>query len=94
VDGVAAMAALFAPIAGAIRVDRYDMLDPVVQHTGDLAVFTFNLINYRTDAGAERAVSKWNSSEVYRKTPSGWRIAHSHWSFVKPELKEAVTEAG
>jgi len=37
VDGVAAMAALFAPIAGKIRVDRYDMIDATVQHGGGLA---------------------------------------------------------
>jgi ketosteroid isomerase-like protein len=56
-------------------------------------VLTFNLISYRTDDGDERVVSTWNSTEVYRKTSAGWRIAHSHWSFVKPELKEAITEA-
>jgi ketosteroid isomerase-like protein len=84
VDGAEAMRALFAPIAGRIRVDRYDMLDPVVQQCGDVAVLTFNLVSYRTDDGVERAISRWNSTEVYRRTPQGWRIWHSHWSFIKP----------
>ena len=93
VDGAAAMAALFAPITGTIRVDRYDMLDATVQHTGGLAVLSFNLVSYRTDDGLERVISKWNSTEVYRRTAAGWRIAHSHWSFIKPDLKDAMTEA-
>jgi ketosteroid isomerase-like protein len=93
VDGAAAMAALFAPITGAVRVDRYEMLDATVQHTVDLAALTFNLHSYRTDDGIERLVSRWNATEVYRRTASGWRIAHSHWSFIKPELKEPMTEA-
>ena len=93
VDGARAMTKLFEPIAGKIRVDRYDLLRPVVQHGGDLAVLTFNLVSYRTDDGVERAISKWNATEVYRRTPAGWRIAHSHWSYITPELKDAVSEA-
>ena len=69
------------------------MLDATVQHTGDLAVLSFNLVSYRTDDGLEGVISKWNSTEVYRRTAAGWRIAHSHWSFVKPDITDAMTEA-
>lgn len=86
IDGRPAMAALMASIAGMIRVDRYDMLHPVVQQCGDVAMLTFNLVSYRTDDGVEKAISRWNSTEVYRHTAQGWRIWHSHWSFVKPAL--------
>jgi ketosteroid isomerase-like protein len=92
VDGVDALRALFDPLVGKIRVDRYDMLHPVVQQCGDVAVLTFNLVSYRTDDGVERAISRWNATEVYRRTAQGWRIWHSHWSYIKPELKEAVSE--
>ena len=85
VDGVAAMEALFAPIAGKIRVDRYDMIGATVQHGGEVALLSFNLVSYRTDDGHERAISRWNSTEAYRRTPQGWRIFHSHWSFIQPE---------
>src|SRR5215471_13145881 len=55
VDGLDAMRAIMAPIAGTIRVDRYDMLAPVVQRCGDAAVLSFNLLSYRRDpGGAER----------------------------------------
>jgi uncharacterized protein (TIGR02246 family) len=89
VDGVEAMTALFAPITGQIRVDRYDLQGATVQHWGDVALLSFNLVSYRTDAGRERAISSWNATEAYRRTPRGWRIFHSHWSFIQPELKDA-----
>jgi ketosteroid isomerase-like protein len=92
VDGADAMRALFDPIVGKIRVDRYDMLRPVVQQQGDVALLSFNLVSYRTDDGVERAISRWNATEVYRHTSRGWRIWHSHWSFTKPELEIPVTE--
>ena len=92
IDGLAAMVALMDSIAGKIRVDRYDMLRPVVQRQGDIALLSFNLVSYRTDGGRERAISRWNSTEAYRRTPQGWRIFHSHWSFITPELKDPVTE--
>jgi ketosteroid isomerase-like protein len=92
VDGVEAMTALFGPITGQIRVDRYDMLGATVQPCGDVAVLSFNLVSYRTDGGRERAISSWNSTEAYRRTPQGWRIFHSHWSFIRPELKDANPE--
>ena len=91
VDGAQAMTELFEPIAGKIRVDRYDLLHPAVQHGGDLAVLTFNLVSYRTDDGVERAIARWNATEVYRHSTAGWRIAHSHWSYTTPELKDAVS---
>jgi ketosteroid isomerase-like protein len=92
IDGRAAMVALMNSIAGKIRVDRYDMQRPVVQHSGDMALLSFNLVSYRTDDGRERAISSWNATEAYRRTPKGWRIFHSHWSYLKPELKDAVSE--
>jgi ketosteroid isomerase-like protein len=83
-DGRAAMVALMESIAGKIRVDRYDMMHPVVQQSGDVALLSFNLVSYRTDADVERAISSWNSTEAYRRTPEGWRIFHSHWSYIRP----------
>ena len=92
VDGLEAMTALMAPIAGRISVDRYDMLRPVVQYRGDIAVLSFNLLSYRTEAGVERVISRWNATEAYRRTDRGWRIFHNHWSFIQPALKDAVSE--
>jgi ketosteroid isomerase-like protein len=84
IDGRTAMVALMASIAGKVRVDRYDMQRPMVQQARDVALLSFNLVSYRTDHGQERAISSWNATEAYRRTTDGWRIFHSHWSYIQP----------
>ena len=91
--GLEALASYYAPIAGKILTDRYEMLDPAVQVFGDAAVLSFRLISYRKrEDGTEQPLVHWNSTEVYRKGADGWKIAHTHWSLVKPELKTALLE--
>jgi ketosteroid isomerase-like protein len=79
---------MIEPYTGKIKIDRYEMLNPRVQHHGDVALLTFNLINYASSPtdGAESRL-RWNSTETYARVGGSWRIIHSHWSFVKPELK-------
>jgi ketosteroid isomerase-like protein len=92
-DGLPAIKAMLAPIAGKIRVSRYDMLDPKVQHYGDVAVLSFNLQSYQKQPdGSEPVVARWNSTAVYRRTGGTWKSIHVHWSFIKPELKPRATE--
>ena len=92
-DGLEAMKKMLAPITGKIKVDRFEMIDPRVQHHGDAALLTFNLVSYvKQPDGQEHAVARWNSSELYGRIEGQWRIVHSHWSFIKPELKHPVTE--
>lgn len=93
VDGRDAMLKMLEPITGKVKVDRYEMIDPKVQLHGDAALLTFNLISYVTQPdGQERAVARWNSSELYARIGQEWRIVHSHWSYIKPELKQAMSE--
>jgi len=84
-DGRAAMRDFVTPFTGKIHVDRYEMLNPKVQRDGNIAVLSFNLVDYANQAdGGEKVEARWNSSEVYRKVGSNWRIIHSHWSRTKP----------
>ncbi|MFA5264123.1 MAG: nuclear transport factor 2 family protein [Opitutaceae bacterium] len=46
-----------------------------VQIAGDVAVLTFNYISKIC----------WNTTEVYKRTPDGWRIIHTHWAYLKPQ---------
>ncbi len=86
VDGLAAMKKLLEPITGKIKIDRYEMIGPKVQRYGDVAVLTFNLANYmRQPDGRESVLNRWNSTEVYRRVDGAWKLAHSHWSYVKPQ---------
>jgi ketosteroid isomerase-like protein len=93
VDGAEAMKQMLAPLTGKIKVDRFDMIGPKVQHHGDSALLTFNLVSYVNQPdGKELAVARWNSSELYARVDGQWRIVHSHWSYIKPELKQPITE--
>jgi ketosteroid isomerase-like protein len=93
VDGLRAMTDLLVPFTGKIKVDRYEMVDPVVQQHGDAAILTFNLLSFRRDPdGTDRVIAHWNSTEAYARVDGHWRIVHSHWSYVQPELKVAVSE--
>ena len=92
-DGLQAMKDLLVPLTGKIKVDRYDMVNPTVQRHGDAAILTFNLISYRKRAdGTEQAIARWNSTETYARVNGRWRIVHSHWSYVRPDLKQPVSE--
>lgn len=88
-DGRRAMTDLLVPLTGKIKIDRYEMLNPTVQRYGDAALLTFNLVSYRKQAdGTERAIVRWNSTEAYARQEGRWVIVHSHWSYVKPDLKQ------
>jgi hypothetical protein len=49
----------------------------------DTAVLSFN---YVTESSRTHHVTKWNATEVYHRTGNDWRILHTHWSFMQPEL--------
>ena len=67
---------------------RYELIDPKVQRHGEVALLTFNLVNYGKLAdGAERELARWNSTEVYAQLEGTWRIVHSHWSYVQAQPK-------
>jgi ketosteroid isomerase-like protein len=93
VDGLDAMKALLAPIKNLklpFTEPRYEMIDPRLQRVGDAALLTFNLVNYGKLADRpEGVLGRWNATEVYGRIDGNWKILHSHWSFVKPELKQA-----
>jgi ketosteroid isomerase-like protein len=90
IDGLEAMTAYYQPWTGKIRVDRYDMVNPRVVVTADVAVLTYNLVNFIRDAdGAERLLNRWNSTAVYRRHDTTWKIVHAHWSYIQPTLADA-----
>jgi ketosteroid isomerase-like protein len=57
------------------------MLNPQVVVDGDMALLTYNLVNYVMDtSGAESLGSRWNSTTVYRRVGGTWKAIHSHRS--------------
>lgn len=69
---------------------RHEMNNPEVVQPGDVALLTFNLVNYGKplDRVAETVLARWNSTEVYSRVAGKWRIIHSHPSYTKPDIKQ------
>ena len=83
IDGLENLTKLYESIRGQVKVERYEMIDPLVQSSGEMAVLTYNLRSYVGDQ-----VHKWNCTEVFRCEPEGhWKIIQTHWSITQPPLK-------
>ncbi len=77
VDGFPALAALYETLRGQVHFDRFEIINPRVQTSGNLAVLTFNFVSYT----GEQCL-RWNCTEAYRREPDGhWRIVQTHWSY-------------
>jgi ketosteroid isomerase-like protein len=82
IDGHQAMVDYYRPFVGLIRIARYEMLNPQVVVDGNMALLTYNLVNYIRDAhGIESVGSRWNSTTVFQRHGDAWKSLHSHWSF-------------
>jgi uncharacterized protein (TIGR02246 family) len=91
VDGLDELQARLAPMRGIklpFTEPRYEIINPVVHIDGNLAVLTFNLVNYGKPSGSaeETILARWNATEVYREKDGTWQIIHTHWSFTQPQL--------
>lgn len=79
-DGFERIKELYESMRNNFQVERYEMIDPVVQVSPQTAVLTYNLISY---SGEE--VYRWNCTEVYQLNDKAeWKIIHNHWSLIKP----------
>ncbi len=78
IDGLNALTAIYEELRGQILLDRYELLNPLVQVVGDAAVLTFNYVSYK---GKEE--DRWNCTEVYRRDNDRWQIMQTHWSYTQ-----------
>ena len=82
-NGHAELKQYYDSFRGSVHIDRYEFLEPKVQCTDSMAVFTFNFVS-----NIKEKVDRWNCTEVYRLQPDGrWKIIQSHWSYTKPNLQ-------
>ncbi len=79
-DGWDRIKELYESMRGTVKMDKFEIINPVVQHTGRMSVLTYNL---HTNAG--ETIWKENCTEVYRLEDNNeWKIIHSHWSLTRP----------
>lgn len=77
IDGREALSAYYEGIRGKVSIERYELLNPLVQYIGNAAILTFNYVSY---GGAEDE-HRWNCTEVYERLVDGWKIIQTHWSY-------------
>jgi ketosteroid isomerase-like protein len=76
-EGQRAVVAHVRNFEGKFSIPRYEIVDPVVHRSGDLAVLAFNWDPYAAD---DTLIVRWNATSVYGRVDGGWRIVHAHWS--------------
>ena len=95
IDGHQAMVDDYHPFTGLSHIDRYELLNPQVVVEGNMALLSYNLVNYFIDdRGTEAVGSAWNSTTVFQRRGEAWKSIHSHWSFTRhPKLQDLTLES-
>jgi ketosteroid isomerase-like protein len=89
--GLEAYKAYLKQIEGSIFYQGSEFIAPTVVGVGDAAVLTYNYRSTVTEPEATAASQiLWNATEVYFRLAGQWRIAHTHWSYVKHKRPERV----
>ena len=78
-DGLASVKALYESYRGRPLFENYEILEPKVQVSGDIAILTYL---FSSQNGS--VTSRWNSTQIYQKKKDAWRVIHSHWSRTRP----------
>jgi len=82
-DGWDRIKELYESMRGTVKMDKFEIINPIVQSTGRMAVLTYNL---HTSSG--ETIWKENCTEVYRLEDNNeWKIIHSHWSLTGHSVK-------
>ncbi len=79
IDGLDALTRYYEGIRGRVRIERFELLAPRIESTGEMAVLSFQFVSHDGDGR-----HSWNCTEVYRRIAGRWRIVQTHWSLVKP----------
>jgi hypothetical protein len=74
-DGLPAVKELYERFRGTPLFDRYEILTPKVQVSGEVAVLTYVLAQH-----IGTVTTFWNATQVYQMRKEGWRVTHTHWS--------------
>jgi len=83
-NGLAELKPEYDKRVGKVHYDVMEFIRPRIQVFDDSAVLFYQFFSTVLNAdGTIRARTPWNCTEVYAKTAAGWKIVHTHWSFIK-----------
>ncbi len=76
-EGKKALEDYYNTVRGKIKIDRYEMINPTVQLSADIAVLTYNY-----EVQRDGQTFRMSCTEVYESDMlNQWKIIHTHWSF-------------
>jgi ketosteroid isomerase-like protein len=78
VDGKEELTRYYQTFWGKVSFDHFELLNPNVQVSGEVAILTINYVSYK-----DEEPDWWNCTEVYRLTDGQWKIVQSHWSYTE-----------
>jgi ketosteroid isomerase-like protein len=91
INGKAALEAEYRLREGKISYQVMDFIDPWVLASGDMAVLFYRFLStHLSPDGAVASRVAWNCSEVFTRREAGWKIIHTHWSFIGGSRAEAI----
>jgi ketosteroid isomerase-like protein len=92
--GLAEYTKFLEGLKGKIVYQGSEFMQPRAVRYGDIAVLTYNYRStVRKADGSISGQASWNTTEVYARQDTGWKIIHSHWSrihHVPPERLEVL----
>lgn len=89
IDGLNALKAEYAKIAGTAQYDVMEFIDPKIRIDGDAAVLFYRFFSTSLNPdGSIKSRIPWNCTEVYAKIKNQWKVVHNHWSLIKGEVKK------
>jgi ketosteroid isomerase-like protein len=81
-DGWDNIKELYESMRGKVKMDKFEIINPIVQQSDAMAVLTYNLHSYSGEI-----LWKENCTEVYKLEENNeWKIIHSHWSVTKSSI--------
>lgn len=78
-------------LKGKIHYQGSEFIQPKIEVYGDVAVLTYV---YRSTVenpdGPAGQSTLWNTTEVYARLDGGWKIIHTHWSYLNHGLPDRL----
>lgn len=81
VVGIQAANEYLASLDGMIPPHTYEMVDPLVQKYGDIAILTYQ---YHSKIDTMSG-PPWKATAVYHFNDSIWQMVHANWSLIKEQ---------
>jgi ketosteroid isomerase-like protein len=88
-SGIEACNNYLASLEGMIPPHDYEIVNPLVQLYGNIAILTFQ---YHGSVDGQPG-QPWKATSVYNYTDGDWKMVHANWSLIKMPEAEAEGEA-